>query len=423
MTVKKGHGWLFLDLSKTLDSHALSNGLMASSRPEGRQPTGVLGSKCMSGQPESTAEISRATRVVPGGGVASPWKPGRELMFWILHLSFWAVVSYLLLLAAAVYRPQFGESPVVIGARVIACLVATAGMRRLSKLPRLLERLNVTRAGLVAGGLLTSAVGITLAFGLVDGVFTGEAGGSPRSRLMVDLAGNATLLGSWCAIYFGLQLIYERSTAELRVVKAEAAVLRTELHKLQSQISPHFLFNSLNTVLASRDDPEAIETVTHALAGYLRFLLRPAAPLEPLGRELDAMEQYLTVQAIRFGTALVTEIDCEEQVRGVLVPPVMVQPLVENALKYGDGPGGQEQRIVVTARRAGNWLLVEVANRGSWLPPGHGRSAGTGLESLARRLELLIGPTAGLEHSEQDGTVRVQVRIPFAVDRGRQSAC
>lgn len=162
-----------------------------------------VGWAALSGRPQPAAADSRSG----GGASAWPWMPGRELAFWTLHLGFWAVVFCLLLLTAAVYRPQFGESPLVLGARVCACLVATAAMRGLANLPRLLERLNVTRAGLVAGGLLTAAVGITLAFGVVDGVFTGAAGEMPRSRLTVDLADNATLLASWCAVYFGFQLI------------------------------------------------------------------------------------------------------------------------------------------------------------------------------------------------------------------------
>ncbi|MFN9903375.1 MAG: sensor histidine kinase, partial [bacterium] len=75
-------------------------------------------------------------------------------------------------------------------------------------------------------------------------------------------------------------------------------------------------------MVASRENPEAIDTVTQALANYLRFLLRPAATLEPLAREIDALEQYLTVQAARFGDGLITRIDCDLDVRGVPVPPV-----------------------------------------------------------------------------------------------------
>jgi two-component system sensor histidine kinase LytS len=185
-----------------------------------------------------------------------------------------------------------------------------------------------------------------------------------------------------------------------------------ELAALQAQIEPHFLFNALNTILASRDNPEAIDTVTHALANYLRFLLRPVATLEPLSRELDALEQYLTVQTARFGDGLVTQIDCELAARGVLVPPVMVQPLVENALKYGAESGPRPLRLEIAARREGDWLVVEVANTGRWALATARASTGTGLDSLERRLKLLIGSRATLTHAETDGWVRVRIRIP-----------
>ncbi len=350
----------------------------------------------------------------PSPGTVQSLSPaGREALFWTLHVAFWAGVFGLLLLISQVYQPRFAEPPLLVAARIAACLAATAGMRWLSQRPRLLERLGVSRAGLVAGGLLSAAVFITLAFAAVGVLIAAGSERPTRGRLVAELAVNVTLLANWCAMYFGLQLIRERSTAEFRAVEAESAALLSELSRLQSQISPHFLFNALNTVLASREDPEAIETVTQALAKYLRFLLRPAARLEPLAQELEAMEQYLTVQRVRFGAALETRIDCDLDVRGVLVPPAVLQPLVENALKYGGEPGGGPLRVEVSARRVGDWLEVEVANNGRWLPPGHGHSTGTGLDSLAGRLRLVLGPAAGVSHLEEDGLVRVRVRIPL----------
>jgi two-component system sensor histidine kinase AlgZ len=230
------------------------------------------------------------------------------------------------------------------------------------------------------------------------------------ARLAIDL----TLLGNWCAIYFGISLIRERNSSEFRAIEAESLALKNELHRLQAQISPHFLFNALNTIMACRQDPEAIDTVTQALANYLRFLLRPAATLEPLARELDALEQYLTVQAARFGDGLVTRIDCDLAVRGVPVPPVMIQPLVENALKYGAASSPRPLRLEIAARREADWLVVEVANTGRWAPANSRGSTGTGLESLERRLKLLIGARANLAHAEADGWVRVRIRIPIA---------
>jgi hypothetical protein len=107
--------------------------------------------------------------------------------------------------------------------------------------------------GLVAGGLLTAAVVITLAFAAVESLL--PAGGAirpSRVRLTADLTVNVTLLANWCALYFGWQLIRERTTAEFRAVEAESLALKNELSRLQAQVSPHLLFNALNTVLACR---------------------------------------------------------------------------------------------------------------------------------------------------------------------------
>lgn len=365
---------------------------------------------------------------LPSGPRPAPaaWSPpSSNLIFWGLHLLFWAVTAAASLLVVAVYRPDGVESPGILGARIGSLCLAAAGMRWLSKRPGLLHRLDISRTGLVIGGLLTAAVVITLVFAAVEVVVPGGSVRPSRGRLVADLAVNLTLLGNWCALYFGWQLIRERASVEFRAIEAESLALRNELHRLQAQISPHFLFNSLNTVLACRDDPEQIEIVTQSLAAYLRFLLRPAATLEPLGRELDAIEHYLTVQSMRFGDGVVTRIDCDLDVRHVPVPPVLVQPLVENALKYGFESGVRPLQVEISARRDGGCLVIEVANTGRWIPPGSGGSTGTGLHSVERRLRLLVGNRAQVSHMEQDGWVRVRVRVPLvheAVGSTREEA-
>ena len=111
--------------------------------------------------------------------------------------------------------------------------------------------------------------------------------------------------------------------------------------------------------------------------------------------------------------SLETRIDCEYDVRGVLVPPVMVQPLVENAIKYAGQTAPRPIRVRVAARREGDWLAVEVANLGRWVAPGGAEATGTGLGSLERRLRLLVGPSCTVTHHEDDGWVRVLVRVPL----------
>lgn len=351
-------------------------------------------------------------RALPTPRVRSPM--GREAVFWCAHTLFWLVAFGGLVMVIDAFRPGVPVSVPLVAARIFCCFAATAAMRWLSLKEGLLRRIGVSKIGLVAGGLLTSAVLISLSFGLVERVWGPNPAAGRGLGLLARLAIDLTLLGNWCAIYFGFHLIQERNTTEFRAIEAESLALRNELHRLQAQISSHFLFNSLNTILASRDNPEAIDTVTQALANYLRFLLRPAATLEPLAREIDALEQYLTVQSVRFGDGLLTRIDCDRNVRGVPVPPVMVQPLVENALKYGVDSSPRPLRLEIAARREGDQLVVEVANTGKWAPATSRASTGTGLESLARRLTLLVGPGATVTHGEADGWVRVRIMIPLA---------
>jgi hypothetical protein len=345
-------------------------------------------------------------RLLAGGAMS-------EVRFWLAHSAFWAGVFGVLMTVIHVFRPAIADPVAFVLVRVVLCFFVTAAMRWLSRQEPLLVRLGVSKIGVMAGGAILSAVLITLVLFAFDRGTGRTPLGPARLELVARLAINLALLANWCALYFGYQLIQERNSTEFRAMQAESLALRNELQHLQGQISPHFLFNALNTVMASRDDPEAIDTVTQALANYLRFLLRPAATLEPLARELDALEEYLTVQSVRFGDGLVTRIDCDLDVRGVAVPPVMVQPLVENAIKYGGQTSPRPIRVEVAARREGDWLLVEVANTGSWVAAGSRNSTGTGLRSLERRLRLLVGPTAAVSHGEDHGWVRVRIRVPI----------
>lgn len=329
-------------------------------------------------------------------------------LFWPAHVAFWGVALAANVLLVAVF--EMADKWQFIAIEIGLCFLATAAIRALSYREPLLVRLGVSKAGLMAGGTVVSAVAIGLALFAARPAFAMPP--ATRGELVARLVVTFAMLATWCAFYFGAQLIGERHQAEIRALQAESLALRHELRHLQAQISPHFLFNALNTVMAHRSDPEAIDTVTQALANYLDFVLRPARPLEPLARELDALEEYLTVQGMRFGAGLETRLDCDFDARRVAVLPVMVQPLVENALKYGGQTSPRPLRVHVAARREEEWLVVEVANTGRWVAPGGPHSTGTGLASLERRLQLLVGPAAQVSHHEVDGWVRVRIRLP-----------
>jgi len=223
----------------------------------------------------------------------------------------------------------------------------------------------------------------------------------------------------WCAIYFGLEANHTRWRAEReaaenisRAAFAEAAARSNELRHLEAQMNPHFLFNALNCIVAASRDHVAVERVTQDLADFLRFSLAPSQPLEPLSRELDALEKYLAIQQSRFGADLVCQISCEPETRGVLVPPMMIQPLLENAFHYGAQTSPMPLNVSVEASVRAGQLSVIVANSGSWVPPDPARSIGSGIQTLRKRLGLLLGPAATADVVCEDGWVKIVIRLP-----------
>lgn len=234
-----------------------------------------------------------------------------------------------------------------------------------------------------------------------------------------------SILTIWSLLYFGIKLWMETAEVKLRAARSEASARTSELKQLRSQVNPHFLFNALNSILAEKDSPEAVERITQELAGYLRFSLRPSGDCQPLGEEVDALEHYLRVEKARFEEKLVYEIDVSPEARLRRVPVATVQPLLENAMKYGWKTSPAPLRIVLSAEilPESDHLKITVANTGRWLEFDAMRSHGIGLVNLGRRLELLFGAEARLSHREMDeGWVMMEVVIPAEPIAERRNA-
>ena len=351
----------------------------------------------------------------------------RTRIFWSFQVVFWLAIGAAVLGMSIALRPDepMPWLPVVLRAGtgfVVSSLVYLLfEMAWLQSLPRRV------RWPLMAGvGILALAASILL-------LITGGVGGP------TDWTGESTLgplvprviaAAAWCLIVFGLEVIEDlyRSKillaeteaaaidAKLRMLQAEAVARTFELRQLQEQMNPHFLFNALNAVVASKDDPEAVESVTRDLADYLRFTLGEARTFEPLARELQALEKYLAVQAARFGENLVCRVAYDRAAYGVYVPPMLIQPILENALHYGAETSSMPLRVSVTAKVADGMLEVVVANTGRWVTPDKTRSPSTGIRSLRKRLALLVDKEATvdtvIDPDLDGGWVRVVIRLP-----------
>ena len=191
-----------------------------------------------------------------------------------------------------------------------------------------------------------------------------------------------------------------RDTVRLQSQAAElqAQLAEARLTSLRTQLNPHFLFNTLNTVSALVErDPRGVRRMIARLSELLRATLDGGAePVIPLRRELDLLQRYLDILQIRFQGRLETSVDCEPGLADALVPNLILQPLVENAIKHGVGRAEGCGRIEVRARRSGGELILSVKDSGGGALEGDGPvavppGAGVGLRNTRARLEQLYG--------------------------------
>jgi len=211
---------------------------------------------------------------------------------------------------------------------------------------------------------------------------------------------------------------------ELEAARLETALARSELQSLRMQLHPHFLFNTLNTIAAlMREDVEAADVMMARLGDLLRVTLASAdVPEVPLRRELELVDMYLEIQRARMGERLTARIDAAPDTLDAAVPTLLLQPIVENAVRHGAGARPGAARIDVSAVREGDTLILDVRDDG----PGPAPAAAFrhGLENTRARLAAAHGPAASFELSRAAGggalaRLRMPIRPVESAEAGR----
>ncbi len=204
---------------------------------------------------------------------------------------------------------------------------------------------------------------------------------------------------------------------EMKLEEQERLLLQARMEALQSQINPHFLFNTLNTVSSLvRFNPDKAREVIVKLSSILRRLLRKSDAFVQLKDELDFVDDYLDIEVVRFGPdklRIVKEIERESL--EVAVPSVILQPLVENSIKHGLSPKVEGGTIHLRSRVADRLLVIEVEDDGVGMESGGRRGTGIGLANVRERLQVLFGDTARIEIKSQYGQgtlVRLVLPVP-----------
>jgi two-component system LytT family sensor kinase len=225
----------------------------------------------------------------------------------------------------------------------------------------------------------------------------------------------------WVILVTHVVWTFERNKAEreIRTATLERLLSDARLNTLRAQLHPHFLFNSLNTISAHiESNPRAARLMLEHMGDLLRMSLEYHEAQEiPLDQELAFLEKYLELQKMRFEDRLEVKICVDSSALGAFVPTFILQPLVENAVRYGIASRHEKGMIEVEASRSNGSLHLIVRDDGPGLPMGWtlSKSAGIGLSNTRERLAGLYGKgQQGLEvRNAPDGGVRVELTMPF----------
>ena len=345
------------------------------------------------------------------GGVASG-PSGRRLglrAFWIFQAVIWSIASVTLFGVLKSFSPDGVDGTIVAG-RILTGLLLTTALHFCYRHPFTVALPSGTRLlWIIALNVAAVLTGSGIWIALIELGFY-----EVRSDALYVHLTSARIysLVTWNLAYFGLELVLAHRSAKLELSEARDVARAAELKQLQMQLNPHFLFNALNAVMGSLEPKHQAREIVQNLADFLRFSLAEVRPLEPLGRELDALESYLGLQQVRFQDGLQCSIEASPAATRVMVPPMLVQPLLENAFKYGPLSSPLPLRVKVKASLVDGWLEVDVRNSGQWIESAVGVAQGTGLDNLRRRLALLMGAQASLSISCDSDSVAIMIRIP-----------
>jgi two-component system sensor histidine kinase AlgZ len=269
--------------------------------------------------------------------------------------------------------------------------------------------------GWLAHVVLTStgvAAGVEAAIHSIEWLGGPDASLVRPQALRIGLTFGALAVAGHVVYY---QLRYRARKIEMRAEQAQREALRAQLKALQARTNPHFFFNSLNTVAGLiGEEPRKAERVLEQLSSLCRYSLNGStAEWVRLEEELTAVKDYLEVEGVRLESRLQASVDVEPGSETVLVPPLLLQPIVENAVYHGITHLKEGGRVQVRVKRDGSNVVMTVVDDG----PGPGNSChqgtGTSLADLRQRLELIYGDRASLVAGGTDeGGFRAEIHIP-----------
>jgi two-component system, LytTR family, sensor kinase len=342
--------------------------------------------------------------------------------YWICQLFGWGLVGSMMLFFAHTYQVSISTNVLLarIAIVIITGILTTHLLRLFIKWRGwLMQSIERVIPRLTLAMVLTSLVFTLIVLGAIEFFQLGVSGGK-KLPFLTKLAGytvdNGLYIMPWVLIYYFYHFIEKSRKQQLDTLQLESMVKELELKTIKSHINPHFIFNALNSIRALIDEnPSRARTAVTELSNILRSSMQ-AEKLETvsLERELNIVKDYLALEHIRFEDRLRIEYDIDEDTLDQHVPPMMLQTLVENAIKHGISRqlSGGTVKIISDFRDNHHEMIVRNTGRLN----GSFNGDGFGLTSTQNRLQLLFGDKAQFSIREIDGEmVEARVELPVLI--------
>lgn len=350
----------------------------------------------------------------------------RGRFFWILNVAGWLGYVITAYLGALAHEKPDSYFAVILATAVLGFLL-TIPMRLLYQ--RLWER----SPAIIAAGVIVTSYCLAFAWRwFSNAVYYAWVKGGWKPEHWADYIGGVMgsfyILLCWSGLYFGIKYYQQLQDQTERTLQATAAAHQAQLKMLRYQLNPHFLFNTLNAISTLILDG-ATETANFAvsrLSDFLRYTL-DNDPMKrvTLGSELRALDLYLEIEKVRFGERLIIRKEVESRAREALVPSLILQPLIENAIKYAVMPIEEGGTLTISAKVHDQMLILQLSDNGPGLNNGQKskNGSGVGLKNTRDRLQQFYGGRQAftLAPNDPSGLV-VTINIPFEADEDTSNA-
>jgi two-component system LytT family sensor kinase len=350
------------------------------------------------------------------------WAEDRLTPFWTLQLCGWGAFGFSMFLATAAILPiQVAalEKAIFTLLGILLSLLLRAIYRRLyHRHPAFPKIILISSTCSYILALIWTAT-FRLFLEARHDWARGEPFGIDRwSSLFDGGLYHAFILFAWSILYFGIKHYRELEIQTARTLKAETLAHQAQLMALRYQLNPHFLFNTLNAIstLVAQGENAAANRMISRLSEFLRLTLESSgAPEVPLSAEIDFVKRYLEIEQVRFGDRLKVEFQVAPETLSIPVPNLILQPLVENALRHGIAPREAGGRLEINARCSDGLLHLEVRDDGPKLAGDlSSLDEGVGLSNTRARLDQLYGSSHRFElRPAEAGGLVVRIGLPL----------